>query len=135
MSWNQFFGSDTTGYPYVDGNRTRRTPYEDRIYHDLMRAGDPYASRPSNMFARERLERERFGGRRRENPLAPIITITDPVEQRRHSLPDLERAGLFAAFARLSATPPPRQSRNRIDGFERRFGEYEREGKHIWQDC
>ncbi|KAK5117732.1 hypothetical protein LTR85_008707 [Meristemomyces frigidus] len=117
-----------SGYPLLDADgRQRRTPYEDNVFRNLDRANDPYGYQARDTFTRRRLDEERFGSqRRRQDPLRPLITITNPVEQRRRSLPEFERSGSYPAFMRECATPPPRRSRDRISGFQEMFGGYDR---------
>ena len=126
-----------SGYPRFDGDRFRRTPYEDNAMRALDRFGDPFASRSRDPFVRESIERQRDPFRREER-LAPgsgafgrppVITLNEPMEQQRRSHPAFEPPGQYGRFLRLSETPPERPSRNRIDRFGDVFGGYGRPGK------
>ncbi|KAK3679993.1 hypothetical protein LTR78_000370 [Recurvomyces mirabilis] len=115
------------GYPGYGGFRPDlHGPYGGRKGNGMAQQDDLFAhrrARSDDIYDRN-FDHYATGRRapQQDSRRPPLITINRPEEDLRRSMSPLERTGRYGGFARLSASPPPRASRHRVDRFGDRFG-------------
>ncbi|KAK4565621.1 hypothetical protein LTR86_003469 [Recurvomyces mirabilis] len=101
--------------PHSDGERGGMAQQDDFFAHRRARSDDIYDRHFDHYATGRRVPQH-------DSRRPPLITINRPDEDLRRSMSPLERTGRYGGFPRMSASPPPRASRHRVDRFSDRFG-------------